>query len=79
MTCAQAKVEHLAGLRSQKFEDANYFPRWKIRWGKGLCSACIEEAKTIHERSRRALWDELPSIWGLPPWDELTKGNDWLL
>jgi hypothetical protein len=37
----------------------------------GMCSECRELA-TMHLRdAASAFWDELPSIFGLPPWKEL--------
>ncbi|KAJ7901242.1 hypothetical protein B0H14DRAFT_3852367 [Mycena olivaceomarginata] len=48
----------------------------------GMCSDCRELAKIQMHEAASAFWDELPSIFGLPPWGELhamkraTMGED---
>ncbi|KAJ7901179.1 hypothetical protein B0H14DRAFT_3739039 [Mycena olivaceomarginata] len=37
----------------------------------GMCSDCREYAKIQMHEAASAFWDELPSIFGLPPWGEL--------
>jgi hypothetical protein len=36
-----------------------------------LCDACQAEAKAAHDVGRNDLIDDLPSFFGLRPWDEL--------
>ncbi|KAF8144973.1 hypothetical protein K438DRAFT_1847896 [Mycena galopus ATCC 62051] len=37
----------------------------------GMCSECRESAKTRMHEAASAFWDEIPGIFGLPPWNEL--------
>ncbi|KAF7969809.1 hypothetical protein HWV62_25926 [Athelia sp. TMB] len=38
-----------------------------------LCGACAEVAKERQQRGRIKFWDQLPSIFNLPSWDEMLK------
>ncbi|KAJ7608513.1 hypothetical protein DFH06DRAFT_1248240 [Mycena polygramma] len=35
-----------------------------------LCAACYRAAKTEHQAAREKVWAELPSVFGLKPWEE---------
>jgi len=37
----------------------------------GVCGACIEEAEATFDDEQNKLWEELPSFFNLPPWEEL--------
>ncbi|KAJ7772079.1 hypothetical protein DFH07DRAFT_879163 [Mycena maculata] len=39
--------------------------------GKSLCEACRKHAIESNESGRKKLWEELPSFFELPPWNEL--------
>ncbi|KAJ7494271.1 hypothetical protein B0H11DRAFT_1802506 [Mycena galericulata] len=38
-----------------------------------LCPACITLLRLHHNTARQKFWDNLPKIYGLPPWEELEK------
>nr|GAT55197.1 predicted protein [Mycena chlorophos] len=38
-----------------------------------LCSHCVARAKATFEAGRGRCWERLPSVFGLPVWDELKK------
>ncbi|KAJ7221387.1 hypothetical protein GGX14DRAFT_669561 [Mycena pura] len=40
---------------------------------KKLCPHCLAVLKQKHEEARQAFWDELPQMYGLPPWNELEQ------
>ena len=40
---------------------------------KKLCPRCLAVLKQKHEEARQAFWDELPQMYGLPPWNELEQ------
>jgi hypothetical protein len=44
--------------------------RWPEEWDK-LCGACASVIREEHDEGRRKVWNELPQIFGLPPWGEL--------
>lgn len=46
---------------------------WQRDWENGMCSVCIAIAQALHEKGRKQAWDDLPSAFGLPSWDELLK------
>lgn len=50
---------------------------WNSEWeGNGMCKYCIEVAQVAHRAGRQKLWDQLPTIFNLPPWEELVKERD---
>lgn len=49
---------------------------WEKQWENGLCKACIKVAQNLHEEGRQRMWDDLPSIFGLPGWVELLE-EEW--
>ncbi|KAJ7737721.1 hypothetical protein B0H16DRAFT_1571596 [Mycena metata] len=38
-----------------------------------VCAICLVNMKAAHQASRRALWDELPAMFGLQNWNELEE------
>ncbi|KZP13135.1 hypothetical protein FIBSPDRAFT_753926, partial [Athelia psychrophila] len=38
-----------------------------------LCTHCAEVAERRHEEGRQKFWEELPGLFGLPPWSELKE------
>ncbi|KAJ7186530.1 hypothetical protein C8R46DRAFT_1057398 [Mycena filopes] len=38
---------------------------------KGMCALCREVAQTQQYAAASAFWDELPGLFGFPPWEEL--------
>ena len=47
--------------------------RWSSTWEKKFCKTCIRRSKLLHNEGRQKIWDELPGIFGLPGWEELTR------
>ncbi|KAJ7128809.1 hypothetical protein C8R43DRAFT_1027223 [Mycena crocata] len=48
------------------------FSTHSFDWTKvGLCTRCTITSKTDYSRERGALWTALPTLFGLPSWDEL--------
>ncbi|KAJ7729781.1 hypothetical protein B0H16DRAFT_1586361 [Mycena metata] len=49
-----------------------------------VCDVCLPILKKTHKAARRAFWNKLPGLYGLPPWEELEDmkvaaiGNDWI-
>lgn len=41
-----------------------------------LCTTCDQLANTSVLAGRQVVWDKLPDMFGLPPWEELLKGVD---
>lgn len=42
-------------------------------WSTKLCGNCATDARTKHEAGRAEVWSQLPSIFGLPEWEDLLK------
>ncbi|KAJ7689870.1 hypothetical protein B0H17DRAFT_1202107 [Mycena rosella] len=40
---------------------------------ENVCPACLSVLRTTHADARQALWDKLPSMYGLPSWEELER------
>ncbi|KAF7982517.1 hypothetical protein HWV62_28126 [Athelia sp. TMB] len=45
----------------------------QVESGPGLCISCAEDAQARHTAGRHAFWEQLPSLFDLPPWAELQK------
>ena len=43
---------------------------WK-RFGKDVCSVCLDQSRSTHRKARQAVWDNLPRTYGLPAWEDL--------
>lgn len=41
-----------------------------------LCSICLAQAEAMHNTGREELWEKLPSLFDLPPWEELKKERE---
>ncbi len=49
---------------------------WALKWNDDdLCETCQEEAKEIFKISRNDCWNKLPSMFGLPDWEELRSSD----
>ncbi|KZP29322.1 hypothetical protein FIBSPDRAFT_1038987 [Athelia psychrophila] len=46
---------------------------WAREWEENMCGACVLKAQDFHAVGRQKYWDELPSTFGLPDWEELKK------
>ena len=44
---------------------------WKTRWEIGMCENCAAASMQKHTVGREKIWNLLPSIFQLPPWEEL--------
>ncbi|KAJ7447507.1 hypothetical protein B0H11DRAFT_2082381 [Mycena galericulata] len=45
-------------------------------WGSiELCERCLARGKEQYRIATEKLWDDLPSLFGLPPWEELLKSQ----
>ncbi|KAJ7771384.1 hypothetical protein DFH07DRAFT_734629 [Mycena maculata] len=63
-------------LDDDAYFDADPFNQWPPEmWNdwkeRGMCDICHTAAKTHTRRTLARLWERLPQIFGLPPWEEL--------
>ncbi|KZP18808.1 hypothetical protein FIBSPDRAFT_584246 [Athelia psychrophila] len=49
----------------------NIVHRWDPRWENILCPGCVDDCKDINNQGAQDAWNRLPSIFGLPSWEEL--------
>ncbi|KAJ7151984.1 hypothetical protein C8R46DRAFT_1357602 [Mycena filopes] len=68
-TCRTAKTRY--SLKLWRPPGLRLRISWQPSAEKGLCSSCITVAKKHHRDGQKRLWKELPSFFGLPPWEEL--------
>lgn len=45
---------------------------WPRIWEGSLCAECIPVCRSRHNQGAQNVWNQLPSIFGLRPWEELT-------
>lgn len=46
---------------------------WEVEWEDGMCDICIDDTKTSHNEGREKMWNDLPTFFNLPEWEELLK------
>ncbi|KAJ6546661.1 hypothetical protein DFH09DRAFT_989485 [Mycena vulgaris] len=49
---------------------------WEDLSSVGWCERCVSDAREIHGKELQDFWDDLPSIYALPPWAELNAMKD---
>jgi hypothetical protein len=49
------------------------FQPWKDEWDMDMCGSCIALGRMLVEDTQDEAWDQLPSIFGLPGWNDLSK------
>jgi hypothetical protein len=72
--CTIGRMKHLCRFQTRSLTMGGPRPLSK-RFLKGfqddVCGFCYSTAQTSFVGARRALWDDLPGIFGLPSWQEL--------
>lgn len=69
-SCRSAMTDILMNSLSHKTE---FMVNWPPTWDGGMCKSCASTFKLSYEESRQKLWEILPSVFGLPAWDELLE------
>jgi len=46
---------------------------WEADWATYFCKPCIAKSKRLHHVGRQQMWNELPSVFGLSVWKDLTS------
>lgn len=73
--CMQAKLNTMCTVHT-RIDGVLRLDRWResrFRYGRGLCAACIKAGKTHHAERMQALWQAIPSFFGLPPWETILQ------
>ncbi|KAJ7629187.1 hypothetical protein DFH06DRAFT_1441715 [Mycena polygramma] len=71
-SCGTTKVQY--SLRLWKPPGLPMRFIWDSDAELGLCRYCVAVGKKHHSEGAKRLWKELPSFFGLPPWEELLAG-----
>ncbi|KAJ6567013.1 hypothetical protein B0H19DRAFT_1139141 [Mycena capillaripes] len=79
MRCLQVRIEAFDSICQRNSEPgASSIPlhiwptaEWSLL--RKACPTCQANLKTRYQNARQAFWDELPEMYGSPPWDELEK------
>jgi hypothetical protein len=69
--CSLALEEIIKDISRPHRPDIIALDGWHDEWDDGLCNACKMEAQKVFEDGRNMCWNELPSVFGLPGWEEL--------
>jgi hypothetical protein len=72
VTCRHAKAEY--SLKVWKPPGPSLVLYWLSSSSKGLCRSCIAAGKKHFSEGVTRLWNELPSFFKLPSWEELLAG-----
>lgn len=53
------------------------FGPWPNGWGKRkICAECLSSAKRSYTDAQERVWEQLPSMFGFPGWEELRKAAE---
>ncbi|KAH9479729.1 hypothetical protein JR316_0008324 [Psilocybe cubensis] len=71
--CQQEKAETLASLTGMKFFDDIKAMDFDTDFNTetSVCSSCKRSVKDVIQQNRMEIWSRLPSIFGLPDWEDL--------
>jgi hypothetical protein len=72
ITCRHAKL--LYSLKLWKPPGGKLTFSWRPGAAEGLCRRCVDVGRQHHSEGAKRLWKELPSFFGLSPWEELLAG-----
>ncbi|KAJ6584609.1 hypothetical protein B0H19DRAFT_1105736 [Mycena capillaripes] len=73
--CGVAVKDIIHGMSKAQPPAIYALNEWNPSWEIGLCTICQRKAKKIFRDNRKKCWDTLPSVFGLPAWEEL-KSSD---
>lgn len=48
---------------------------WDSAWEVSMCAICVSESRREHDAGLAERWELLPSVFGLPDWDELLSSK----
>lgn len=70
--CSRRRTSY---LHKNWFEKASCIPfkQWAPAWDSKLCEDCKDSGKAAVAIGRQKIWDQLPSIFELPPWEDLKE------
>jgi hypothetical protein len=78
-SCHPLRLKAMDRIRRKRPISGNYshLSLWLSRhWNEllgGICSVCMISLKQTHQEARQKFWDDLPRMYGLPPWAELEQ------
>ncbi|KAJ6477830.1 hypothetical protein C8R47DRAFT_1219735 [Mycena vitilis] len=71
--CSAYRASYLVDVGSWNISDPlGSYKDWTPFEGR-ICAYCLEQSEEYHRTARKKLWEELPAIYGLPPWDILER------
>jgi hypothetical protein len=71
-TCRHVKL--LYSLKLWKPPGGKLTFNWRLGAAESLCRRCVDVGRQHHSEGAKRLWKELPSFFGLSPWEELLAG-----
>lgn len=79
LTCADKQCD---AMRRSIMQAAYYpvttcapFSPWDVGLEAGLCAECAPKSRDSHNAGRQRVWEQLPSVFGLPDWEELRESS----
>ncbi|EIN14661.1 hypothetical protein PUNSTDRAFT_124108 [Punctularia strigosozonata HHB-11173 SS5] len=70
--CADSRREVLRRILPAIPDTVMGLSRW-VMPPAPLCDECVRRAKEVHEGERQKLWEQLPTLLGMAPWDRLRE------
>ncbi|KAJ7434049.1 hypothetical protein B0H11DRAFT_2119599 [Mycena galericulata] len=71
--CTAYKASYLEDVGAWNISDPlGSYKDWTPFEGR-LCAYCLGRSEEYHREARRRLWERLPAVYGLPPWDILER------
>ncbi|KAF7296525.1 BTB domain-containing protein [Mycena chlorophos] len=72
-TCAKVARVILYHHGRQPEKSLSLINHWSPRWATGACENCLRRARQVYLEGRRENWENLPAIFGFPPWETLRE------
>ncbi|KAJ7652836.1 hypothetical protein DFH06DRAFT_1418543 [Mycena polygramma] len=71
--CSAYRASYLVDVGSWNISDPlGSYKDWTPFEGR-ICAYCLQQSEEYHRTARKKLWEELPAIYSLPPWDVLER------
>jgi hypothetical protein len=75
VACNSRKLQKSLKLWKPPGASLFLYSPWNPSATRGLCMSCIAVGEKHYSEGVKLLWKEMPSFFGLPPWEELLAGD----
>ncbi|KAJ7246369.1 hypothetical protein C8J57DRAFT_1360344 [Mycena rebaudengoi] len=73
--CSAGRKDIKCVIQEPRFPEIWVGDQWEAGWDGCLCNSCANEGKQMFNSQKKACWDKIPSMFGLPDWPELLTSD----